>query len=95
MKRKKKMSFLEARKLVGTYMQESKYASVVQSVDTSNQDIKYLTLVEKLTQLEANDWLMFQEKLEKLHSADCYRAPVNNRFGMERASILLTKQKPT
>ena len=55
-KHKRNVSFLEARKIVGTYMGENSYASVASRADTTNQDNKYRILVEKLIQLEANDW---------------------------------------
>ena len=36
-------------------MEENSHASVARKVDTTNQDNKYRTLVEKLIQLEVND----------------------------------------
>ena len=54
-KYKRNVSFLEARKIVGSYMRENGYTSVVQRVDATNEDHKYRTLVEKLIQLEMND----------------------------------------
>ena len=57
-KHKRNVSFPESKKIVGTYMGENSYASVAQRADTTNQDNKYRTLVEKLIQLEANDWLL-------------------------------------
>ena len=59
------MSFLEARKVVGTYMGENSYASVTWRADTINQDNRYRALMEKLIQLEPNDWPKFQEQLNK------------------------------
>ena len=53
------MSFLERRKIVGKYVGENSYASVVWRADTTNQDNKYKILVEKLIQLEMNDWPKF------------------------------------
>ena len=44
------VSFLEARKIVGTHIGENSYASVAWRADTTNQDNKYRTLVEKLFQ---------------------------------------------
>ena len=55
-KHKRNVSFLEARKIVGTYMRENSYTSVARRMNTNNQDNKYRTLMEKLIQLEANDW---------------------------------------
>ena len=59
MKHKRNVSFLEAKKIVGPYMGENSYASVAWRVDTTNQENKYRTLVEKLIQLEVNDWPKF------------------------------------
>ena len=67
-KHKRNVSFLEARKIVGTYMRENSYTSVAQRADRTNKDNKYRTLMEKLIQLEANDWPKFQEHLKKLLS---------------------------
>ena len=64
-KHKRNVSFLEARRIVGSYMGESSYASVARRADRTNDDNKYKTLVEKLIQLEANDWSKFQEHLKK------------------------------
>ena len=47
-KHKRKVSCLETRRIVGTYMGESSYASVVRRADRTNVDKKYKTLVEKL-----------------------------------------------
>ena len=54
-KHKRGVFFLEARKIVGSYMGESSYASVARRADRTNDDTKYRILVEKLTKLEAND----------------------------------------
>ena len=64
-KHKRNVSFLEARRIVGSYMGESSYASVAREADRTNDDSKYKTLVEKLLKLEANDWSKFQEHLKK------------------------------
>ena len=69
-KHKRNVSFLEARRIVGSYMGESSYASVARRADRTNDDIKYRTLVEKLIKLEANDWPKFEEHLKKLHSVE-------------------------
>ena len=37
-------------------MGENSYTSVARRADTTNQDNKYRTLVEKLIHFEANDW---------------------------------------
>ena len=47
------MSFLEARKIVGNYVGERSCASVARRANTTNEDNKYRTLVEKLIPLEA------------------------------------------
>ena len=52
-------------------MRENTDASVEERVNpirNSNQPDKYGALVEKLTQLEANNWPKFQEQLKNLHS---------------------------
>ena len=69
-------------------MGENGYTSVAQRVDTTNQDNKYRTLVEKLIQLEANDWPKFQEHLKNLHSAEFYQALLSNRLGIRRDPML-------
>ena len=46
-------------------MGENSYASVARRANTTNDDNKYRTLVEKLIQLETNDWPKFQEHLKK------------------------------
>ena len=63
-KHKRNVSFLEARRIVGSYMGESSYASVVQRTDRTNDDNKYRTLVKKLIQSEANDSPKFPEHLK-------------------------------
>ena len=65
-KHKRNLSFLEARKIVGSYMGENSCTTVAKRADTTNQDNKYRTLVEKLTQFKANDWPKFQEHLKEL-----------------------------
>ena len=50
-----------SKKIIGSYMGESSYASVARSADRTNEDTKYRTLVEKLIQMEANDWPKFHE----------------------------------
>ena len=73
-KHKRNMSFLESRRIVGSYMRESSCTSVARRVDRTNDDNKCRTLVEKLLKLESNDWPKFQEHLKKLHSVEVYRA---------------------
>ena len=64
-KHKRNVSFLKARRIVGSYMGESSYASVARKADRTNDDSKYRTLVEKLLKLEANNWPKFQEHQKK------------------------------
>ena len=59
-KHKRNVSFLEARRIVGSYMGESSYASVARRADRINDDTEYRTPVEKLLKLEANDWPKFR-----------------------------------
>ena len=66
-KQKRNIPFLEARKIVGTYMGENSYASVAQRAVTINQENRYRALVEKLIQLEPNDWPKFLEQLKNQH----------------------------
>ena len=91
MKPKRNVSFLERRKIVGTYVGEnSSYDSVARRADTTNQVNKYETLVEKLIQLEVNDWPKFQEHLKKLHLAGFYCAPTQQQFGNgERPNVIV------
>ena len=58
-KHKRNVSFLEVRRIVGSNMGESSYASVAQRADRTNDDNKYRTLVKKLIRLKANDWPKF------------------------------------
>ena len=74
-KHKRNVSFLEARKIEGTYMGENSYASVARRADTINQDNRYRALGEKLIQVEPNDWSIFQEQLKNLHSAEPQTQP--------------------
>ena len=90
MKHKRNVSFLVARKIVGTYMGENSYASVARRADTTNQDNKYRTLVQKLIQLEMNVWLKFQEHLKKQHSAEFYQALAQQQVGNgERSNVVV------
>ena len=73
-KHKRNFSFLEARRIVRSYMGESSYASVARMADRTNDDNKYRKFVEKLIKLETNDWPKFQEHLKKLHSVEFYGA---------------------
>ena len=80
------MSFLEARKIVGSYMGERSYASVSQRVDRTNDTNKYKTLMEKLIKLKANYWPKFQEHLNKIHSVKFYQAPAQQEVGNRERS---------
>ena len=62
-------------------MGESSYASVARRADRTNDDTKYRTLVEKLIELEANDWPKFQE---------FYQAPVQQQVANgERSNVVV------
>ena len=71
-------------------MGETSYASVAQRIDRTNEDNKYRTLVEKLIQLEANDWPKFQKHLKKLHSVEFYQTLAQQPVGNgERSSVVV------
>ena len=89
-KHKRNVSFLEARRIVRSYMGESSYASVARRADRTNDDNKYRTLAEKLIKLDANDWPKFQEHLKKLHSVEFYQAPAQQQVGNgERSNVVV------
>ena len=89
-KHKRNVSFLEAWRIVGSYMGESSYASVARKANRTNDDTKYRTLVEKLLKLEANDWPKFQEHLKKLHSDEFYQAPAQQQVANgERSNVVV------
>ena len=92
-KHKRKVSFLEARRIVGSYMGESSYASVARKEDRTNDDSKYRTLVEKLIKLEANDWPKFQDHLKKLHSVEFYQTPTQQQVANEERSNVVVRTK--
>ena len=69
-KHKRNITFLEERKIVGSYLGENTYTSIAQSVNPINQDNKYRALAEKLIQLELNEWPKFQSQLKNLHAAE-------------------------
>ena len=89
-KHKRNVSFLEARRIVESYMRESSYASVARRADRTNDVTKYRTLVEKLIELEANDSPKFQERLKKLHSVEFYQAPAQQQVANgERSNVVV------
>ena len=89
-KHKRNVSFLKARRIVGSYMGESNYASVAQRADRTKDDTKYRTLVEKLLKLAANDWPNFQVLLKKLHSIEFYQAPAQQQVANgERSNVVV------
>ena len=92
-KYKRNVSFLEARRIVGSYMEESSYASVAQRADRTNDDTKYRTLVEKLIKLEANDWPKFQDHLKKLHSVEFYQTPAQQQVANGQRSNVEVQTK--
>ena len=57
-KHKKNITFLEARKIVVSYVGENTYTIVAWRVDPISQD-KYRALIEKLIHLELTDWPKF------------------------------------
>ena len=89
-KSKRNVSFLQAK----NYMGESSYDFVARRANTTNQDNKYRTLVEKLIQLEANDGPKFQEQLKKLHPTELYRAPAQPQIGNGVISNVVVQIKP-
>ena len=89
-KHKRNISFLEDRRIVGSYMGESSYASFARRADGTNDDYKHRTLVEKLIKLEANDWPKFQEHLKKLHTVEFYQAPAQQQVAnRERSNVVV------
>ena len=90
---KRNESFLEARWIVGSYMGESSYTFDAQRVDRTNEDNKYRTLVEKLIQLEANDWPKFQEHLKNLHLVEFYQPPAQQSVGNGEKSYVVVQTK--
>ena len=90
LKHKSYVSFLEARRIVESYMGENSYASVARRAGRTNDDNKYRTLMEKLIKLEANDWPKFQEHLKKLHSVEFYQASAQQQIGNgERSNVVV------
>ena len=89
------MSFLEARKRVGTYMGEISYAPVARRTDTINQDNIYRALVEKSIQLKSKDWPKFQKQRKNLHSAELQTQPRPVRTNKEKASETTKVKSPT
>ena len=79
---------LEAKKIVGTYMGENSYASVAWRADTTNQDNKYRALIEKLIELEMNDWPMIQKHLKNYTQPSFTKHQLSNRLGMGRDPML-------
>ena len=73
-KHTKNIPFPEARKIVESYMGTKTYANVAQKVNQPPQDStsidKYQKLIEKLINLKANEWLTFQENLQRMHSTE-------------------------
>ena len=90
-KHKRNVPFLEAREIVGTNMEKSNYASVARRVNTTNEDNKYRTLMEKLIQLEANYWPKILEQLKKLHSAKFYQTLAQQQVGNGEKSNLIVQ----
>ena len=83
-KHKRNESFLEVRKIVGTYMGENSYASVARRMDTINQDNKYRVLVQKLIKLEQNDWSKFQGTWKIYTRSNFTKYHFNNNLRIKR-----------
>ena len=66
--------FLKARKFVESYIGTKTYFNVAQKVNQPLQDStsidKYQKLIGKLINLKANEWLIFQENLKRMHSTE-------------------------
>ena len=92
-KHKRNVSFLEAKKIVGSYIGENSNTSVERRADRTNEDNKYRTFVEKSIQLEANDWPKFQKHQKKLCSAKFYPAPAKQQVGNEKRSNVVVQTK--
>ena len=92
-KHTKNIPFPEARKIVESYMGTKTYANVAQNVNQPPQDStsidKYQKLIEKLINLKANEWLIFQENLKRMHSLEmkqsepCIKMEVNTNTNTE------------
>ena len=80
-------SFLEACRILGSYMGESSYAYARRADRT-----KYRTLVEKLIKLEANDWPKFLEHLKNLHLVEFYQAPAQQVANGERSNAVVQRK---
>ena len=74
--------------IVGTCMGESSYVSVARRANTTNQDNKYGTLVEKLIQLEATDWPKFQEHLKNYTRPNFTKHQLSKKLGIGRDPML-------
>ena len=95
MKPKRNVSFLEARRIVGSYVGESSYTSVAREADRTNDDTKYRTLVEKLIKMEANDWPQFQEHMKNYTRLNFTKHQLSKNLQKGKDPILLSKQKHT
>ena len=91
--KEKEILEVKHKRIVETYMGENSYVSVAQRVDITNQDNKYRTLVEKLIQMEVNDWSKFQEHLKKLYLAKFYQAPTQQQIGNRERSNVAVQTK--
>ena len=68
--KQRNVPFLEARKIVGTYMGKNSNVSVAWRADTINQDNRYRALLEKLIWLKPKDWQKFLQQLKNLYLAE-------------------------
>ena len=59
-KYRRNITFLEARKIVESYLKVNTYANIAQkAICYNNQLDKYRVLIKKLVQLGPNNWLIF------------------------------------
>ena len=87
-KHKRNVSFIEASRIVRSYMRESSSASVTRRVDRTNDDNKYRTLVEKLIKLGTNDWPKFQEHLKNYARSNFTKHQISNKLEIGRDPML-------
>ena len=88
-KNKRNVSFLEARKIVGSYIGESTYTFIAHRADTINLENKYRTLIEKLILFE----LKFQEHLKKLLSDKFQQAQTQQQVRNKEKSKEVVRAK--
>ena len=75
-------------------------AQRVNSIRNSNQVDKYRAVVEKVIQLESNDWSMFLELMKNLHSADIHQTEAETKpkeltIKKEKSSEIIKRKRFT